>query len=219
MKNEVWGAQGEFGCWKSRHYVFTCRCVRACLVEGYRWHSIKESTGHPTIKNTVLETLSWLRVEAADRANCTCAYGVRSRSKWHQYLMLLCAYRLCVCLSVSLSRPGLYFPLCCSRNRVGSDREMIVTADGLYYSQYIKHFRGGRAEWVGEIYRRDDVARRGSCDYSVLATGDIGVTLWYNRSITASDGGSLSVDSARFWSRWTYARSIFWPQEMTFSWR
>lgn len=115
----------------------------------------------------------------------------------------------------SFSSPALFSsaPLACGK--------MIVTADGLYYSQYIKHFRGSREGRVGEIYGRDDVARRGS-PRLFLRPGrlrDVGVTLWYNRSITASDDVSLSVDSARFWSRWTYARSIFWPQEMAFSWR
>lgn len=119
-------------------------------------------------------------------------------------------FTLVLSFSVPLTSPGQ------------AERWWLWTTDGLYYSRYIKHFLGGRGEWVDEIYERDDVAHGGIASVLFLRSKkerkkggealDIGVTLWYNRSITTSGSGSLQRTT------WDFdldecARSNFWPQE------
>lgn len=88
---------------------------------------------------------------------------------------------------------------------------MIVTVDGLYYSQYIKHSRGGRGEWIGEFCGVRWRCVRCSTVLTISqVTRDIGVTLWYNRCITATGRVWFTRDeSMRFWSWWMRVRSTF----------
>lgn len=120
----------------------------------------------------------------------------------------------------------LSFPLCSTLDLIslytacipGSDREMmIVTADGLYYSRYIKHFLGGRGEWVGEIYERDDVAHEGVASVPFLRSekgwegGEegYGTRHWGDTLIQSIyyrvRQWLVSEDNVRFWSRWMCA--------------